>query len=83
MRRLVSAFLLATSFGLAAPALAATGAEGPSQPSADAPAAKKEKLVCVRERELGSNLSTKVCHTEAQWQAEREQSQENRKKPND
>jgi hypothetical protein len=83
MLRLVSALLLTAAVALAAPAFATAAPEGASEPSADAPAPKKEKLVCVRERELGSNLSTKICHTEPQWQAQRESSQESRKKPND
>jgi hypothetical protein len=82
MHRIMSALLVAAAFGQAAPALSNTAANTDAAPAADAPAPKKEKLVCVRERELGSNLTTKVCQTEAQWRAEREQSQDNRKKPN-
>ena len=82
MRKLVSVLFLAATVGLAVPALGATTPEGANPPEADVPAPKKEKLVCVRQRELGSNLSTKVCQTEAQWQAERAHSQEKLRKPN-
>jgi hypothetical protein len=74
MRLLLSCLAAAGAIVLASPAIAGAGNNtapaASDEPAAAAPA-KKEKLICVREREIGSNLSTKVCQTEAQWRAER------------
>ena len=66
--------LAACALVLGAPAIA--GDETTTVPASDAPA-PKEKMVCKRERELGSNLTTKVCQTEAQWRAQREADKHN------
>ena len=63
---------LAAVAGLAI-ALPATAGDG--APADDGASKPKEKMVCQRITEVGSRSSKKVCQTEAQWRAQREQAQ--------
>jgi hypothetical protein len=53
--------------GAAAPADAA-------KPTAAAADSEGSKMICKREKPMGSLIPTRICKTAAQWQADREQS---------
>jgi len=61
--------LFALAFALTAAPLAAAGQAAPPAAAAPAPTAAPEKLICTRERPLGSMVSVKRCVT-AREQAE-------------
>ena len=47
-------------------------ASEPQEGAATQEPAKPEKKICKRETSMGSNFSTKVCRTAAEWRAEYE-----------
>lgn len=73
MRRLV--LVLGLAAGLTAPASAFAAASSTSTPSAPAKPAldDPDRIVCVRQRVVGSNRPKKVCMTVAQREAYRDQ----------
>ena len=48
----------------------AFGADPPATPKAKPD--DRDKIVCVSERIVGSNISERTCHTKAEWDAARE-----------
>lgn len=74
-------FLLAPLLvcALSTPAFAADGGSRPQNVPQAATAPDDDdddKMVCTRERTIGSNRLTRVCRTEAQIRAERERARE-------
>ena len=47
-----------------------------SQDNLGDPALAGERVICRDDREIGSNLSRRVCKTASEWEAEREAHQE-------
>ena len=61
---------------LVAAALAGLVFSGPVR-AEDKPKDPSQKIVCKSERFVGSNMSTRICKTKAEWDDARKQSQEN------
>ena len=61
--------LTAAMLVMPASALAGTPAPGTTAP---ARINDGDKIICKSERMVGSNLSTRICHTKAEWDAARE-----------
>ena len=59
--------LALAGLALAAPLQASEKQDGASQAAESAE--KAEKKICKREAAMGSNMTTKVCRTAAEWKA--------------
>ena len=68
MRQVVG-FAFVASLAVAAPAIGQSQAQPQAQPQQVAPTvANPNEVVCEREQEIGSRLSShKICHTRSQW----------------
>ena len=68
----VLGFAFIASLAVAAPAMGQSQAQPQAQPQpqqAAATAGSADEVVCEREQEIGSRLSShKICHTRSQWQ---------------
>ncbi len=67
MKKLNLLLIAAISSGLVSSAAISAEPQPAAVPAAQAPA--KEKMICRRDKEIGSLVATKkTCHTKSQWQ---------------
>ena len=68
MRQAVG-FVFVASLAIAVPANAQSQPQAQAQPQPAASVANPNEVVCQKEEEIGSRLSShKICHTRSQWQ---------------